>query len=265
MNEQHEENERLLEFAIQVVRSAGALALALQSEVTATRKADRTVVSEADYRIQALIREQIAVRFPTHAFLGEEDEGMEPLHRDDVPEALWILDPVDGTDSYLRQIPTWSISLGLAIRGEPRVGVVLVPPTGEIFYAVVGGQAFRNGQVIRVCEDEISDDAMLLIPSKLHLKVDIQFPGKLRCFGSTAAHLCFVAGGTVSGALVAFARPWDIYAAGIVLEAAGGGMFKWDGSRFDLGTLARERTASPVVVASHRTLAGPVFQTLQGK
>ena len=255
-----------LTFALELIQDAGRLALSLQEQAKGVRKPDRTLVSEADFAVQSFLREEIARRFPTHAFVGEENDGIARLEAGVVPDALWIVDPVDGTDSFLRRLPTWAISLGLAVAGQPRLGVVALPATGEVFYAEAGGEAFRDGQRIQVSDDPALDpESTLLTPSQLHLYVDISFPGKLRSYGSTCAHLCYVAAGTVHAAVFGGARPWDVFAAGIVLEAAGGGMFHPDGSRLDLGQLARERTTAPVVVASPPALARPVYESLRLK
>jgi fructose-1,6-bisphosphatase/inositol monophosphatase family enzyme len=262
--EHRQQDEEFLSFALELVARAGSLALSMQERCRGTLKPDRTVVTEADLQVQTLIREEISRRYPDHAFMGEEDEGLDPLASGMVPGGLWIVDPVDGTDSFLRHLPTWAISLGLAVRGVPRVGVVSIPSSGDVFWAIAGGPAYRNGREIRVTDEVgLTRDSILLTPSQLHLHVDVAFPGKLRSYGSTCAHLCFVAAGSVQAAVFGGARPWDVFAAGIVLEAAGGGLYQVDGARLDLGVLARERATAPVVVAGPQALALPIYQTLR--
>lgn len=264
MSSPAEELESLLAFAQCLVQDAGELALARQKEVQGSKKPDRTWVSAADFAVQAFIRERIEAQYPTHQVLAEEEDGSERPALEQVHAALWVLDPIDGTDSYLRQCPTWGVCLGLALEGEPALGLVYLPSSRDLFSATIQGLPRLNGEPITLSNQRrIDRDAMLLIPSKMHLAVEINFPGKVRGYGSTAAHICYVAAGSATAAVSANARPWDLFAAGVILEAAGGGYYTLDGKRLSLNDILRSIHGAPPLVATTAALAPEVFATLK--
>ena len=98
-------------------------------------------VTEADKRIEALIRERLGARFPDHRIVGEEhgDSG--------TGNTYWIIDPIDGTRSFISGMPTWGILLGLVVEGRPVAGIMHQPFTGETYLAdpSAGARFRRNG------------------------------------------------------------------------------------------------------------------------
>ncbi|HET7571195.1 MAG TPA: inositol monophosphatase family protein, partial [Gaiellaceae bacterium] len=105
-----------------------------------------TPVSEADTAVERAIRERLAAERPGEHVFGEE-EGGEP---DEPVAARWILDPIDGTKSYVRGIPVFATLLALERDGEAVVGVVSAPALGRRWWAARGRGAFANGEPIRV-------------------------------------------------------------------------------------------------------------------
>src|SRR6478736_755461 len=112
---------------------------------SAREKAHADLVTEADHASQRAIRSFLQTRFPTHAFLGEEDPEAK-AGRVDPSVPTWIVDPLDGTANYVHDVPAYCVSIGLWAGGKPVVGVILDPRLNELFTAATGHGAFLNGQ-----------------------------------------------------------------------------------------------------------------------
>ncbi len=133
-----------LEFAVQTAYEAGRLTLGYFG-TQATRpefKADDTPVTVADREAERLIRERIGSHYPAHAVVGEEygvDEGADSYHR-------WIVDPIDGTKSFVRGVPLYGVLIGLEIEGVCEVGAAYFPALDEMVCAATGEGCYRNGR-----------------------------------------------------------------------------------------------------------------------
>ncbi len=138
--------EELHHFAVDIAWEAGRSTLAyFQAGVVAEQKGDGTPVTIADREAEALLRRRIGERFPDDAVLGEEygeEEGK--------TGRTWILDPIDGTKSFVHGVPLYSVLVGLAIEGKPEVGVIFLPALGEMCSARRGGGCYLNGRRARV-------------------------------------------------------------------------------------------------------------------
>src|SRR5207248_1841521 len=122
-----------------------------------TTKPDLTPVSEADEAVERAIRERLA-EYREHAVLGEELGHHVP---DVDAEYRWIIDPIDGTKSYVRGVPIWATLIGLERTGEMIVGVASAPALGMRWWAGRGLGAFRDGERIGVSSVAALDDAQL--------------------------------------------------------------------------------------------------------
>src|SRR6266540_2242936 len=117
----------LLEFAIDAAWAAGQATLAhFQTGVAVERKADDSPVTIADRHAERILRDRIATQFPDHAVLGEEF-GADERHG----SHRWVLDPIDGTQSFIHGVPFYGVLVGLEIDGVPRLGVAHFPALGE--------------------------------------------------------------------------------------------------------------------------------------
>ena len=198
--------------------AAGDLARQYFNHVASRRKADRSIVTEADETIERVLVEKINARYPDHGILGEEHT-QQNLHN----EFVWVLDPIDGTASFVSGLGSWCVSIGLLRGGAPFLGVIYVPMLGDCYHAQIAHGAFLNDAPIQASSPaEWEGEDWLATPASLHRRFDLDFLGKTRVLGSTAAQMCYVARGSALGALLVDARPWDI-AAGLVVvhEAAG--------------------------------------------
>src|SRR6516165_4856298 len=134
------------EVAIAAAQQAGQLALGhFDTGITIEWKQDHSPVTLADKGAEALLRSLLLGKFPQDGFLGEESG--------DTPGSSgyrWIIDPIDGTRSFVRGVPIWGTLVGLDYKGESLAGAVSVPAMGLIYRALRGEGAFRNDRPIRV-------------------------------------------------------------------------------------------------------------------
>ena len=132
----------ILAFALELAGTADAIAMGVyRSDHAVERKPDGSFVTPADVETESVLRERIAARFPDHAVLGEE-EGGDPGTQE--APARWILDPIDGTHSYMRGIPVWATLIACECGGTIEVGVVSAPALGTRWWAGRGLGAFRG-------------------------------------------------------------------------------------------------------------------------
>ena len=120
-------------------------------------KGVRELVSNVDVAAENKIIEVIKAKYPDHGILCEESE--EEVTDSDYK---WIIDPLDGTTNFAHGYPCFCVSIGLMIEGAIKVGVVFDPFTGELFSAVKGKGAFRNGNRISVSKTQILDRSLLV-------------------------------------------------------------------------------------------------------
>ena len=229
-----------------VVRSAGEISLHHFRQVTTSRKADRTPVTVADHEVEEYLRQALREVYPADGLLGEE-KGTQSGESGRV----WVIDPIDGTAAYASGLPVWGVSVGLLQNWEPLAGVFHMPLLDE-FYLSHGHDALFNGQAIQVDDSRhIDDESYLCVTSVAHRKYRIDFIGKTRAMGSTAANMCYVARGTAVAALVGRPSLWDIAGVLPVLRSAGGDLRCLSGHPLDLAALADgHKCPEPVLVGA---------------
>jgi histidinol-phosphatase len=121
------------------------MGLFLGDSLEIRRKADASVVTQADTSIESMVREQVAAAFPDDHVLGEEEGGSA-----DAAERVWIVDPIDATANYARGIPIWATLIALQVRGELVLGLVNAPALNERYVAARGEGALMNDRPIHV-------------------------------------------------------------------------------------------------------------------
>lgn len=225
--------------AIDAAYRAGAL---LRQHLTMVReirhKGTIDIVTDADVKSEALIRETILSSFPTHSILGEEGGDVEGSE----PEWRWIVDPLDGTTNYAHGFPFFCVSIALEVAGQLEVGVIYDPTLDELFVATRGGGTTLNGRRVRVSErDDL--EACLLATGFPYDRV--LFPSALRAFetlslrcqavrraGSAALDMAYVACGRFDGYWELVVRPWDVAAGALLVLEAGGFVTKLNQTAF---------------------------------
>jgi myo-inositol-1(or 4)-monophosphatase len=229
------------------MRDSGAIARRYFNHVTGRRKADSSWVTEADLAIEQMLGERLVARYPEYGLIGEEQTRRALDH-----EYLWALDPIDGTASFIAGLPTWGISLGLLRNGAPYFGIIYMPLLDDCYWAGPSGGAFLNDQPIQVIASrEWESQDWLSVPSNVHRRFQIDFIGKTRSIGCTAASFCYVARGSAVGALLTRAAIWDIAAGLAILDAAGGSVVGLSGAALDTTILLDGRSlVEPIVIGA---------------
>jgi histidinol phosphatase-like enzyme (inositol monophosphatase family) len=229
-----------LELAITAGRAAGLLTLNwFQTEIEIERKADQSPVTIADKSAEQLLRQRIADAFPFDAILGEEfgeTAGTSGFR--------WILDPIDGTKSFISGVPLYGTLVGVEHSGEALVGVVYIPGLDEGIYAERGGGAwhFRGSETPR--RVYVSRRARLADGLFLTSQVDnfaergahavyeqLQHAASItRTWGDCYGYL-LVATGRAEVMVDPIMNLWDGAAVQPIIEEAGGTFTDWQGNR----------------------------------
>jgi myo-inositol-1(or 4)-monophosphatase len=187
-------------------------------------KSDGSPVTNADLAVNQIIQDTLSTAFPHDAWLSEESPDNGARHH---TERVWILDPIDGTKSFIKSLPHYTISLALIDQGEPALGVIFNPATQEYFCAIQGQQATLNGQPIHVRTTlPHSRKTFFVNPGQVGQSTLQAWRKEHHCpplLGSIAYSLALVAAGQVDGVLyVGPQNEWDIAAALILIQSAGG-------------------------------------------
>ncbi|MEM9591687.1 MAG: inositol monophosphatase family protein, partial [Pseudomonadota bacterium] len=150
------------------VREAGALASSyFKASPKAFKKPDGSQVSEADLAVDAALKLDLTTRRKEYGWLSEES----PDDRSRLKHArVWMVDPIDGTGAFLREIPEWTVSAALVEDGVPVIGVVFNPEADEFFHAIRGGGAFLNGEPIHTTDRSSLDGAKMIASGGLFRK-----------------------------------------------------------------------------------------------
>jgi histidinol-phosphatase len=248
------------ELAVEAARKAGQLALRyFDSDLAVEWKQDHSPVTVADREAEALLRGTLLAKFPDDGFLGEESG--------DAPGSSgyrWVIDPVDGTRSFVRGIPIWATLVGLEYRGEQIAGVADVPALGQTYRALRGDGAYRNERRIQVSDIAELEKAQLFYSSlawfiKAGCRDEfLALAGRTerqRGFGDFYGFVLVAQG---SGELMVEhgCHYWDLAATRAIVEEAGGRFTDWDG-KADL--------TRPDVVASNGRVHDVALCLLQGR
>ena len=222
----------LLSLARRAAAIAGEVVMPLyHSGVTAELKSDRTPVTEADRNAEIAIREFLDRECPAHGILGEEfpEKVGDGRHR-------WIIDPIDGTKSFIHKVPLFGTLVGLERDGEPVVGVIACHAVGETVYAARGLGAYINGEPARVSTVNRLDDATVSMTSYARLSAlhprgfesVVRRCGLARAWGDCYGYM-MVAAGRADVMLDPEMSIWDAAALYPVIAEAGGRITTWLG------------------------------------
>ncbi len=246
--------DELVAFAMDLIRRSGEEALGFYGKGSPQQKFDETLVTEAEIHMRECFQDQLYTRFPEHQVFTTHD-GKESGYTHEGKRYLWVYDPLDGVANFQAGIPVWGISLALVENNWPLFGIYYMPVTGDLYHARAGGKAFRGKDEIRVSpQKHIDDESLLLTYSRFHHRFQSNFPGKMRDLGCTGAHLCYVAMGRAEAAVIANETYQGLAACLMIVQAAGGSVYRMDGSSFDPNDLLEgQRIMEPLLVATRQT------------
>jgi histidinol phosphatase-like enzyme (inositol monophosphatase family) len=224
---------RELEVARAAVESAGRLTLEyFRRDVAVERKLDSSPVTAADRGAEELLRARLADAFPGDGILGEEF-GDQP----GTSGRRWIVDPIDGTQSFIRGIPLYGVLVGLEEEGRCVVGVAGFPALGLVYWAAKGQGAHCNAAPLRVSAvADLGEATILTTDAKPEHYGDkyagferlLRATGRQRGWGDCYGY-ALVAGGVAEIMVDPLLNPWDSAAVLPIVEEAGGAFFTWEG------------------------------------
>ncbi len=221
----------MIDFIAKLSYDSGKLALAECAKLDTCGihfKNEKDLVTDADRRIEDFIISRIRRKFPDHDIFGEETGKTDKGSR-----YCWVIDPIDGTTSFVHGQPFFSVSIALQKNGQTVAGAVNAPKLGEIFLAEKGKGAFCNGKRIHVSgRDTLISSVMCtgfaciranLKDNNLPMfnKVLPKLRG-IRRYGSAAVDLSYVACGRLEGFWELNLKPYDIAAGVLIVQEAGG-------------------------------------------
>ena len=217
-----------LDLAIGAARAAGSIALRYwRTNLDVHHKSVGQPVTRADIEIDRALRDTLAGRRPEYGWLSEESV--------DAPDRLarsrvWVVDPIDGTRSFIAGRPEFTISIGVAESGVAVVGVIYNPATSELYWSVRGAGAFaaRNGSApVRVFVREPDGEPALILASRGEIRTGVLGTSagrwSIEPSGSTAYKLARVGAGNADAFVSRGEKAeWDVCAGGLIVEEAGG-------------------------------------------
>jgi myo-inositol-1(or 4)-monophosphatase len=184
------------------------------------------LVSETDRACEDEIVTSLTRMFPGDAFLGEE-RGLQNSGSD----AVWVIDPIDGTANFLRGIPLWCVSLGLVVRNAPVIGIIYNPETDELYAAKLGSGASLNHARIKVSTVTNLNEARMglgfsyrrpVAPHVQAISALLEAHCEYSRLGSGALGMAMTADGRLDGYWEAHINMWDVAAGLCIVKEAGG-------------------------------------------
>lgn len=258
-------NKEIIDFANYLADISEAIAIKYfrmpNGEVV---KDDFSPVTKADQEIEALIRKEIIKKFPTHGIVGEEYEDINPDS-----DYQWIIDPIDGTASFIIGRPTFGTLIALAYKGEAKLGIVNQPITKERWLGVDGQGAWLNGKPIKSRKCSEIKDAIISTTSDFFFKGEdlvkfkkLSSQAKYQRFGGVVYGAdCYGYALLSSGFLDIIVEPelkvYDFAALIPIIKMAGGEIGMWDGSKIELKSNVK------IIACGDKTLFKKVVEVMR--
>jgi histidinol-phosphatase len=256
---ENSQNSNELNAALDAARAAADVIRGFyQRNVKIEVKADKTPVTEADVRSEETIRDILTKRFPTYGFYGEET-GKSDMNA----ESVWLVDPIDGTKSFVRDCPFFSTQIALMRGGRFVLGVSMAPAYDEVAWAERGRGAFLNGKRIQVGKAATLDAAIVSTGNLKTLAASpawARFGGligginRIRGYGDFV-HYHLLARGALDVVIESDVNILDIAALTVIVEEAGGTFTDLTGAPVGLATTT--------VLATDGALHPPILETIR--
>lgn len=250
-----------LQAALDAAQAAATIIRSLyQSNLAVEIKADRSPVTEADLRAEHAIRAVLASRFPHYGFHGEETG-----HHDPGAESVWLVDPIDGTKSFIRDCPFFSTQIALMRAGQLVLGVSCAPAYGELAWAERGAGAYLDGRRIHTSRVTALEDAIVstgnlktLAHSAQWARLGALIPrvSRIRGYGDFL-HYHLLARGALDVVIESDVNVLDIAALVVIVEEAGGRFTDLAGRPVGLATTTVLASNGPLHAAIRDAIGFP--------
>lgn len=230
-----------------LVRDFGEL-----EKLQVTKKGVGDFVTQADYKSEKLLYEELLKARPDFGFLMEE--GGKRVGKN--PDYEWVIDPIDGTTNFMHGIPFWAISIALVFKGKPIAGLVFNPISDEMYWAERGQGAYMNAERLRVSGRANLEDAVASVPPNMgkswglkpkEFKAIANAIAAPRIMGSAALDLCYVAAGKFEAYVDRGIKAWDVAAGMLIVQEAGGYVTEINGAKDKLPYADNILAANPKI------------------
>ena len=216
----------------------------ISRDFTSRRKEGVDFLTQADEEVDRFLRENIKRQYPL-TFLLTEETAPEDYSSLKQADNLWVIDPLDGTVNFSRNHPNFAISVGLVDKGIPKLGVVYIPMTNDLYWAERDQKgAFLNGKLIKISPTENLGEAVIAcdwgwqLEKRLSvirwLSGIVTHVRQIKSMGSAVADLASLAAGKIDGYIHSGLKPWDVAASALLIEKAGGKITTPAGGNWDI-------------------------------
>ena len=179
-----------------------------------SKKGPRDFVTKTDKYVEKILIEELSKTKKNYSFLTEETGVIKNKDK----ENIWIIDPIDGTTNFLHGIPHFAISIALKSKDELLSGLIFDPIKDEMFFAEKDKGAFLNNQRLRVSNKNLLEECLFSSDNE-----GVKFSNlNMRCSGSAALDLAYVASGRLDGYFQNKINLWDVAAGALMIKEAGG-------------------------------------------
>jgi len=179
-----------------------------------SKKGPRDFVTKTDKHVEKILIEELSKIKKNYSFLTEETGFIKNKDK----ENIWIIDPIDGTTNFLHGIPHFAISIAFKSKDELLSGLIFDPIKDEMFFAEKDKGAFLNNQRLRVSNKNLTNDCLFSSNNE-----GVKFSNlNMRCSGSAALDLAYVASGRLDGYFQNKINIWDVAAGVLMINEAGG-------------------------------------------
>ncbi|MBU1975069.1 MAG: inositol monophosphatase [Nanoarchaeota archaeon] len=229
--------------AVHLARKSGSMLLKhLYDYKIAKKKGFNDYCTNMDLASEKMIMQGILEKYPDHNILSEEKGNLNKKS-----DYLWIIDPIDGTKNFMKNLPLWAVSIALQYKEEIVLGVIFNPSTHHLYSSYKGGGAFLNNSNIKVSTINKLEHAVIVVdlanidklskPEVKHVlrRLDTlaEKAHRVRALGVSSLGMCYVAQGAYDAYidLVSTTKYWDIAAGSNIIEEARGHVFDLQGQR----------------------------------
>lgn len=236
-----------LRLARRAAQAAGDVIMANYGKTLSiqTKSSSMDLVTQVDLEADRLIQDILREECPDEPIITEES--FQEGQAIDMSMGVWIVDPLDGTTNYAHNFPHFAVSIAYVEQGQPKVGVVYDPFKNELFTAIAGEEAMRNGVPIRTTTVTDLSGALLATGFPYDIQAEgthhhslsllskfLQSSHGIRRAGAAALDLAYVACGRLEGFWELHLSPWDVAAGMLLITCAGGQTSNFDGTPVDL-------------------------------
>ena len=202
-----------------------------------TKASPTDFLTEVDITVQQRIVKELSDKYPSDVIIGEES-GLD-IFKGSLPERCWMVDPIDGTQNFLRGLfPEFGVSIGFLVDGNPVAGGVLFPVSKDLFLGERGSGSYRNGNRMHVSQVDTLDKARVDIDFgalsyrhhyRKHAQGLLEIIGQVRSYGCSVMGFCQVADGQQDAYIPFNVKPWDVAAGMLLVQEAGGKVTSFQG------------------------------------